>query len=144
MKLWHVAIFVFVLNLSLNLVVTLNTDYNLGFQEHTAGINSDNGISDSQLNNTENRIVNAVERNQKGIVDEALTIVDSVRLAVQGIVMFGQTVVGTAVFTEATIDNITGGTLPFEFVLIIGMVTRLIFIGGIVQLFMGRSFKDME
>lgn len=144
MKLWHIAIFVFVLNLSLNLVVTLNNDFGLGFQEHTSGINSDNGLSVTSINASEVKIQRSVERNQEGIVADALTIVDSVKLAVSGIVIFGQTIIGTAVFTEATIDNITGGTLPFSFVIIIGMVTRLIFIGGIVQLFMGRSFKDME
>jgi len=144
MKLWHIAIFIFVLNLSLNLVVTLNADFDLGFQEHTSGINSDSGLSESKINDSERVISDSLERNQEGVVAEAVTIVESVRLAVNGIVIFGQTIIGTAVFTEATVDNITGGTLPFSFVLIIGMVTRLIFIGGIVQLFMGRSFKDME
>lgn len=151
MKLWHIAMFIFVFNLTLNMLVSLNTQYALGFQETTSGVNGGNyGMTSTTINNTEEALSSRIARSSDAtgtdgsVASDASWLYESIKLAIGGIWVFGQTVVGTAVFTEATINNITGGMLPVEFLIVIGLVVRLVFIAGIVQLLFGKSFKEME
>ena len=140
MRIWKIAMFILVFNYMLNIVGALN----LGFSSSVSAMDTPNTLFDTNvLNNTEQKIQGTMEGSTTGI-DYAGVFVQTFLFALQGIAIFAQTLLGTAIFTEAFVNKITFGLLPFGFVLLIGITLRILFIVGIAQLFMGKSIKDYK
>lgn len=138
MKIWHIAIFLFIFNMMVNIGASID----LGFQYTQKG--QDAFFDDSFINASEKKINGTIGNADSTVAANSIDYGSTALFLVSGVGMLAKALLDVAINTEVFITTVTGGFLPASITIMFGMLVRLIYIIGIVQLLLGREIKNME
>lgn len=145
MKIYQIALVLYIANLLLTTMVTLNNTEALGF-EIPGTLTAIEGMGESQINNASSQLTSSIEA-ERGInilEDVAQSIWKSVQMVWTVVAIFSTALLNATVMSGPFVNMWFGGALPFELITLISTLTTLIWIMGIAQIISGRSTKDME
>jgi len=138
MRIWQLAFFIFVFQLMIN----LGSSIPLGFN-NPAPFEAQYIFDTTTLENTELKINGTSGSASSGAQNDSVGIWASLMFIISGVGMMAGMLINSIIHTGTFINTIFGaGVLPEGFTWWITQLVRLIYIIGMVQLFLGRSFKN--
>lgn len=145
MKIYQIALVLYLANLLLTTLVVMNDTESLGF-EIPSTLTAIEGMGEAEILNASSQVTSSIEaeRGVNILEDVAQSIWKSVQMVWTVVSIFSTTLLNSTVMSGVFINMWFGGNLPFELVALITITTTLIWIIGIAQIISGRSTKDME
>jgi len=137
MRIWQIAFFIFVLQLMVNLGGTIDLGFTIAKPMDSPLLFNSTTMAaqEKQIENTQNKTGGG------GVLADALGFLQTINYIISGVGTMIGMFAGAVINTEVFIKMIFLGALPEGFTSFVAWILRVLYIIGIVQLFLGRSVK---
>lgn len=136
MRFYDIALFLFIFNLLAGFFVEIGM---ASFsEEYPSEIE---GFGTEEVQTSLNETGTAIDETQEGLFGEINFIVENVRLVVRGIsILWGALINATILFPIM----LTTLKFPSPLVLVLSSIVYLVYLVGIIQFLLGKSFKEAQ